>query len=102
MELESCSGGLIEALAEYNPRHMRRRNGVCWRNQILPGDCREVLPRMPDSLVDLIVTSPPYADQRKRTYGGIPIDEYVQWFMPIARELHRVLKPTGSFVLNIK
>jgi len=52
--------------------------------------------------VDLIVTSPPYAEKRKNTYGGIPADKYVEWFLPISAELMRVLKPTGSFVLNIK
>src|SRR4051794_39573466 len=73
-----------------------------FRNVLLAGDCREVLAGAPGGCVDLIVTSPPYADQRKQTYGGVPIDGYVEWFVPIARELHRVLKPTGSFVLNIK
>ena len=38
------------------------------------GDCLEVLPTLPDACVDLIVTSPPYADSRKDTYGGIPPD----------------------------
>jgi len=52
--------------------------------------------------VDLIVTSPPYAEKRKKTYGGIPADKYVEWFLPISAELMRVLKPTGSFILNIK
>jgi site-specific DNA-methyltransferase (adenine-specific)/site-specific DNA-methyltransferase (cytosine-N4-specific) len=52
--------------------------------------------------VDLIVTSPPYADQRKTTYGGINVREYVDWFLPISEELLRVLKPTGTFILNIK
>ena len=46
--------------------------------------------------------SPPYADQRQTTYGGIAPDDYVAWFLPIAAELKRVLKPEGSFVLNIK
>lgn len=71
-------------------------------NQILAGDCRDLLPQLPDECIDLIVTSPPYADQRRHVYGGIPPDEYVDWFLPIAAELKRVLKPTGSFVLNIK
>ena len=57
---------------------------------------------MDDESIDLIVTSPPYADQRKNTYGGVNPDEYVSWFLPIAKELLRVLRPTGSFVLNIK
>jgi site-specific DNA-methyltransferase (adenine-specific) len=52
--------------------------------------------------VDLVITSPPYAEKRKNTYGGIPADKYVEWFLPISAELLRVLKPTGSFVLNIK
>ena len=51
--------------------------------------------------MDLIVTSPPYADQRKSTYGGIHPDEYVEWFLPISEQLLRVLKPTGTFILNI-
>jgi site-specific DNA-methyltransferase (adenine-specific)/site-specific DNA-methyltransferase (cytosine-N4-specific) len=50
----------------------------------------------------LIITSPPYADQRKDTYGGISVDKYVEWFLPISQELLRVLKPTGTFILNIK
>lgn len=48
------------------------------------------------------MTSPPYADQRRNTYGGIPTKEYVDWFLPISVELLRVLKPTGTFILNIK
>lgn len=66
------------------------------------GDCRKELRKIPDNSVDLIFTSPPYADQRKNTYGGISPDEYVNWFLPISEELLRVLKPTGTFVLNIK
>ncbi|MFN9478281.1 MAG: DNA-methyltransferase [Betaproteobacteria bacterium] len=69
---------------------------------LLQGDCRAALALVPAESVDLIVTSPPYADQRKNTYGGIAPDEYVAWFLPIAAELKRVLRPTGSFVLNIK
>lgn len=66
------------------------------------GDCKEELNCLPDNSVDLIVTSPPYADQRKNTYGGISVDKYVAWFLPISAELLRVLKPTGTFILNIK
>ncbi len=69
---------------------------------IMPGDCLHVLGDMPDNSVDLIVTSPPYADARKRTYGGFSPPDYVKWFDPRAKEMLRVLKPTGSFVLNIK
>ncbi len=72
------------------------------KTDILLGDCKEVLKTLPDDSVDLIFTSPPYADQRKKTYGGIHPDDYVEWFLPIAAELKRVLKPTGTFILNIK
>jgi site-specific DNA-methyltransferase (adenine-specific)/site-specific DNA-methyltransferase (cytosine-N4-specific) len=66
------------------------------------GDCLNILKSIDDNSVDLIVTSPPYSDQRKSTYGGIHPDKYVKWFLPISLELLRVLKPTGSFILNIK
>jgi site-specific DNA-methyltransferase (adenine-specific)/site-specific DNA-methyltransferase (cytosine-N4-specific) len=48
------------------------------------------------------VTSPPYADRRKNTYGGIKEENYLDWFRPIALEIYRVLKNDGSFFLNIK
>ncbi|MFO7633290.1 MAG: site-specific DNA-methyltransferase [Caldilinea sp.] len=66
------------------------------------GDCRDELKRLPDNSVDLIFTSLPYADSRATTYGGVKPDDYVEWFLPISVELLRVLKPTGTFVLNIK
>lgn len=72
------------------------------KTDMLLGDCKDVLKQIPDNSIDLIFTSPPYADQRKNTYGGIAPDEYVAWFLPIAQELLRVLKPTGTFILNIK
>lgn len=73
-----------------------------WCDRLFLGDCLEVLKQMPSEMVDLIVTSPPYADSRKRTYGGISPNDYVKWFLPISEELKRVLKPDGSFILNIK
>jgi site-specific DNA-methyltransferase (adenine-specific) len=69
---------------------------------IIYGDCRTELLKIPENSVDLIVTSPPYADQRKNTYGGIHPDNYVEWFLPISKQLLRVLKPSGTFILNIK
>jgi site-specific DNA-methyltransferase (adenine-specific) len=72
------------------------------RSDVHVGDCLEVLQRYADASFDLVVTSPPYADQRSSTYGGIHPDRYVEWFLPRAQEFMRVLKPTGSFVLNIK
>jgi site-specific DNA-methyltransferase (adenine-specific) len=69
---------------------------------ILLGDCLTMMKMFPDASVDFIFTSPPYADNREKTYKGIPIEHYVEWFLPISSELKRVLKPEGSFVLNIK
>lgn len=70
--------------------------------ELYNGNCLDILKTFEDNTIDLIVTSPPYSDQRKSTYGGIHPDKYVEWFLPISLELLRVLKPTGSFVLNIK
>ena len=65
-----------------------------FRDKFICGDCETVLQTIPDSSIDLILTSPPYAD--KRDYGDvdgtIPPDEYVDWFIPKAREMHRILK----------
>lgn len=71
-------------------------------NKIYNGDCLEILTRLPDEFIDLIVTSPPYADKRKHTYGGVKPEMYCEWFLPRSLELFRVLKTDGSFVLNIK
>jgi site-specific DNA-methyltransferase (adenine-specific) len=71
-------------------------------NQIYHGDCFNLINELPDDAVDLVFTSPPYSDRRKGSYGGVDPDRYVEWFLPLSAELLRVLKPTGSFVLNIK
>lgn len=71
-------------------------------NRIIRGDCEDVLKRWPDDAVDLIFTSPPYADRRATTYGGVKPGDYVDWFLPKAEQFLRVLKPTGTFILNIK
>lgn len=71
-------------------------------NQFLEGDCKKILEKFPENCIDLIFTSPPYADQRKNTYGGIHPNDYIDWFIPKANEFKRVLKPEGTFILNIK
>lgn len=65
------------------------------------GDSRKVLARVQDESVDLVFTSPPYALHFQKEYGNVRKDEYVQWLKPFGEEIYRVLKPTGSFVLNI-
>lgn len=87
---------------------MRLRLRSCLVNKsevqttLVLGDCLEELKKLEAKTVNLIVTSPPYADQRTSTYGGIKPDKYVEWFTPIAAELKRVLKDDGTFILNIK
>ena len=70
---------------------------------ILHGDCFTLIKEQPDNSVDLVITSPPYADIVN--YGkNVSIKkpkEYVDWFLPLMTEIHRVLKPSGSFILNI-
>jgi DNA modification methylase len=51
------------------------------KSDIFLGDAAEILQSIDENSVDLVVASPPYADQRKNTYGGIPSDKYVEWFL---------------------
>ena len=69
---------------------------------IVCADAADWLAEQPPQSIDLIMTSPPYAEQRMATYGGIPADEYVAWWLGIAEHMARALKPTGSLVVNIK
>ena len=71
-------------------------------DRIVEGDCLDALSSLPGGIVDLVLTSPPYADRRKAAYGGPAPEGYLDWFLPRSAELLRVLKPTGSFILNIK
>ena len=70
--------------------------------KLIHGDCLSVLDHIDHDSIDLIVTSPPYAMQRKKTYGGITEEDYPDWIEQIGIKLKKVMKPTGSFVLNIK
>ncbi|HZL27520.1 MAG TPA: site-specific DNA-methyltransferase [Acidobacteriaceae bacterium] len=65
------------------------------------GDSLEILRDMPSGSLNLVVTSPPYALHFKKAYGNESKDRYVEWFLPFAREIFRVLANDGSFVLNI-
>ena len=63
---------------------------------ILIGDNLDIMRTLPSGCVNLVMTSPPYADARKHTYGGVKPDEYVEWFLPRAAEMRRVLADDGS------
>lgn len=73
------------------------------KNKVYHIDALEGLSKLGDHTVDLVITSPPYADMKKYTDGsnGIPADEYTDWIFPRIQEIDRVLKSTGSFILNI-
>ena len=91
---------MVNAMEPSYEEHTSRRTLEI--DKIIHGDCLTVLKGLPDACFDLIFTSPPYADNRKKTYKGVPIRHYVEWFLPISHELKRVLKPEGSFILNIR
>src|ERR1044072_8389418 len=67
----------------------------------LAGDSRHVLAKLPSESVDLIITSPPFSLLRKKTYGNEDQDSYVAWLSDFGAAAKRVLKPTGSFVLDL-
>ena len=69
--------------------------------QILHGDSLDVLGAYDDSSVDLIMTSPPFGLVRKKDYGNVEANEYVNWFKSFAVDFHRVLKDDGSLVIDI-
>ncbi len=64
-------------------------------------DGLEFMKHMPDDSVDLVLSSPPYALHFKKEYGNVNQPDYVAWFLPFAREIKRIIKPSGSFVLNL-
>lgn len=71
-------------------------------NKLYNEDCLITLGRTPDEFINVVFTSPPYANQRDSSYGGIDEDKYIEWFLPIANQIKRTLNKRGSFFLNIK
>ena len=74
-------------------------------HRLLCGDCTDSV--VVDSLMDgekanCVITSPPYAMQRKNDYGGIPPDDYPAWFLKVAQNIYRILDDSGSLFVNIK
>ena len=65
------------------------------------GDSLELMKQLPEKSVDLVITSPPFALRRKKSYGNVSPEEYIDWFMPFAEQIHRILKNRASFVLDI-
>lgn len=65
------------------------------------GDAIDLMRELPDESVDLVMTSPPFALQRQKAYGNEDQATYVDWLLSFAPEIKRILKPTGSFVLDL-
>jgi site-specific DNA-methyltransferase (cytosine-N4-specific) len=65
------------------------------------GDSLSVMRRLPSNSVRAVITSPPYALHFKKEYGNVDKDAYVEWFLPFAKEIKRILVEDGSFVLNV-
>ena len=65
------------------------------------GDALALLGELPDQSIDLVMTSPPFALRRQKSYGNVEETEYVTWIVPFSKEVFRVLKRSGSFVLDL-
>ena len=79
------------------------KNGTLKYDTIYHANSLEGMKLLDDESIDLVITSPPYADMKVYAGGfaGFHPDNYVEWFLPYISEIARILKPTGSFILNI-
>ena len=106
--LTDLSGGEEESRNEVPQVEARAAAGDVWQlgeHKIACGDCTDIvlLERLLDGKkINTIITSPPYAQQRKEEYGGIPAEEYPDWFGSVANAMWAILDDTGSFFVNIK
>src|SRR5262245_44318963 len=69
--------------------------------QAFQGDALDMLRAVADGSVHLVLTSPPFALRPQKAYGNVTADEYIDWFWPIAVQIHRVLRNDGSFVMEL-
>jgi hypothetical protein len=115
--LEKISMGATGTIAVFNnlreqghtPIELERgsRSFKIWKTYITHygaaylGDAPDLLKCLPDESIDLVLTSPPFALLRQKEYGNMDQDEYVDWLLSFTIEVRRVLKETGSFVLDL-
>jgi site-specific DNA-methyltransferase (cytosine-N4-specific) len=71
------------------------------RGRAFHADALEILRQLPADSVSLVMTSPPFPLRRQKAYGNVTADAYVDWFWPFAQEIHRILRPDGSFVFEL-
>lgn len=91
----------IRSTARRNLPHSYRALYETKSGQAIVADSLDFMRALPDETIDLVMTSPPFALKRKKDYGNKEAHEYVAWFEPFAIEIFRLLKPTGSFVLDL-
>jgi site-specific DNA-methyltransferase (cytosine-N4-specific) len=97
MSLQTISSILYE-----KSFHTKRYSGyLTHKGEMLAGDSLEILSDIDDNSIDLVMTSPPFALQRQKEYGNKEQYEYVEWLSQFAHLVHRKLKDTGSFVLDL-
>ncbi len=95
-ELLSKIGGTCKIPAELMMTFHKTKHG-----EIVLGDSLDFLTSVDAGSVDLVITSPPFGLVRKKDYGNVESHEYVEWFKPFGKELKRILKPSGSLVIDI-
>ena len=109
LELPDRPNGMkmLDTLQTANP-HTRATNGAVRldpSHQVLCGDNRDIIPHIPDRSIDLVVTSPPYFQQREYSSPGLGnengVDEYLDNIIQTLRQTIRVMKPTGNIVYNM-
>jgi DNA modification methylase len=91
-------GSCVSLVEHFDPGQVVYRSSMGVQ---MAGDSRVLLAQLPDASVDLIVTSPPFALLRRKSYGNEDQSSYVAWLAAFGRAAHRVLKDTGSFVLDL-
>jgi DNA modification methylase len=82
-------------MKKYKPYYKTKYGLAYWGNAI------ELLDILEDGTVDLIMTSPPFALRRKKEYGNVDAEKYIEWFLPFAERFYDILKPNGSLVIDI-
>lgn len=71
------------------------------KGEALCGNSLELLAKVPDNSVNLVMTSPPFALQRQKEYGNLDQHEYIDWLMQFGALVHRKLREDGSFVVDL-
>lgn len=97
MTVDKQPSGTMTKMIHLSPdAYYRTRLGAAYL-----GDALELIKGVPDQSINLIMTSPPFALNKKKPYGNVSSEKYIDWFRPFANEFHRILKEDGSLVIHI-